>query len=179
MVLGLSLSLALNKTRLGEKSMAKATFVKKAQKDYPDHDIKKGESYYWWRLMVGGRGGPKQYSKTSPRRSQLTNSEFLGTIYDIEDDLGNLTAGPNLQEDVQDLANRLNELADETEEKFNNMPDGLQQGDTGQMLEERAQGCRDTAEELEGIDFEDDKAESDKEYWDEKLEEIQQVSFNF
>lgn len=44
--------------------MAKVHFVKSAQKDNPV--AKKGESYYWWKPMVGGRGGAKRYSKDRP-----------------------------------------------------------------------------------------------------------------
>lgn len=65
--------------------MTKAHFVKKAAKDNPA--VKKGEPYWWWKFMVGGRGGPKHYSATRPRPSQLTQSEFLSAIYSQQEDL--------------------------------------------------------------------------------------------
>ncbi len=53
--------------------MARAHFVKKARKDNPAAGIKAGDSYYWWKFRRGG----KHYSKTAPRPSQLTQSEYL------------------------------------------------------------------------------------------------------
>lgn len=75
--------------------MARATFVKKARKDIPGTDIKAGESYYWWKFRFGG----KHYSKTPPRRSQLTQSDFLGQLYAIEDEIQGLVADDTLGRD--------------------------------------------------------------------------------
>lgn len=172
--------------------MARAHFVKKAAKDHPEGGIKKGEPYYWWAFMVGGRGGPKHYSKSAPRRSQLTQSGFLGALYDIEDEISALAADDGLADVVPDIAGRLNELADEQEEKKNNMPDALQDGPSGEQLQERADACRTAADELEAIDFSDapekkeegdDKAEDKTEdegddYWQGKLDEVQAVSID-
>ena len=149
--------------------MTKAHFVKKARKAHPAGGIKKGESYYWWAFMVGGRGGPKHYSKTPPRRSQLTQSEFLGSLYDIEDDLAALTV--ETLEERDDIVQRLNDLADEQEEKCNNMPEGLQQSGSGEMLTERAEACRNAATELEQVDIEDDDKEA-------ALQALQDVSID-
>ena len=81
--------------------MARAKFVKAAAKDYPEHGIKKGESYYWWQLFKR----PKQYSKTAPRQSQLTGSSFLSTVYSIEERIADLT--------VPETAKRTFEAVDE------------------------------------------------------------------
>lgn len=163
--------------------MARAHFVKRAMKDYPKAGIKKGESYYWWAFMVGGRGGPKHYSKTPPKASQLTQSEFLGRLADISDAVGALAADSGLEDAAAEIAGQLNELADEQEEKRSNMPDGLQDSATGEMLQERADACRSAAEEIEGItyDFENDKEaedEAEDDYWQRKLEEVQAVSLD-
>ena len=40
--------------------MTRAHFVKKARKDHPEGDIKKGDSYWWWAFMVGGRETRKE-----------------------------------------------------------------------------------------------------------------------
>lgn len=61
--------------------MARAHFVKKARKDNPA--VKAGESYYWWKF----RRGPKRYSKERPRPSQLTQSEFYGQVYGLQEDM--------------------------------------------------------------------------------------------
>lgn len=56
---------------------------------------------------------------------------------------------------VEDIASRLRELASEQEDKRSNMPDALQDSDTGQLLEERAQNMESAADEFDGIDFSD------------------------
>lgn len=124
--------------------MAKANFVKAARKDNPV--AKKGESYWWWKPMVGGRGGAKRFSKERPRRSQLTQSEFLSSLYDLEDgDMQSVATA----EDFTSIAEALRELGQAQQEKLDNMPDGLRDGDTGQMLEERASGCDSWADEID------------------------------
>lgn len=181
--------------------MARAHFVKKAQKDHPEGGIKKGESYYWWAFMVGGRGGPKHYSKTQPKASQLTQSEFLGAMSDIEDEIGALSADDSLESSVTEIAERIRELGSEQEGKKDNLPEGLQDGPTGELLQQRSDRCGEIADELEGIEFngpeneggpvaaEGDKKEGENEgeqedaddtedaddYWQGKLDEVQAV----
>jgi hypothetical protein len=157
--------------------MARATFVKKARKDIPEAGIKAGESYYWWKFRYGG----KRYSKTPPRRSQLTQSAFYSTLYDIEDRLGELRADDGLETDVADIAQELRELAEECESSLENMPDQLRDGDAGQMLQERVEACNNAADELDALTFdvsdkEDDESETD--FWQAKLEEVQAVSID-
>lgn len=172
--------------------MPRVTFVKKARKDNPAAGIKKGESYYWWGMMVGGRG-VKRYSKTQPRRSQLTNSEFLGGLYDLEDRISALNAEASMEDEVTDIANDFRSLGEEQADKLSNMPDSLQQGPTGELLQQRADRCEEIAGELEQIDFSDkpdgtedrngvdeaneENSEDDAEqsYWDAKLEEVQGI----
>jgi hypothetical protein len=137
--------------------MARVHFVKSARKDNPV--AKKGESYYWWKPMIGGRGASKRYSKERPSRSQLTNSEFLSQLYGIEDEQITKATEP---QDLRDAAEALRELGQEEQGKFDNMPDGLQQGDTGQMIEERAQNCESWADELDTI----------ADAWDSELEAL-------
>lgn len=162
--------------------MARAHFVKKAMKDHPAGDIKKGESYYWWAFMVGGRGGPKHYSKTPPTPSQLTQSEFLGTLGEIEIEIGALPADAGLEDMVGEIAGRIRELGQEQETKRENMPEGLQNSATGELLEERSNRCGEIADELEGItfDYDGDKEDGEEEddYWQRKLDEVQAVDLS-
>lgn len=130
--------------------------VKKARKAYPEDGIAKGDSYYWWKFRYGG----KRRSKTYPRRSQLTQSAFLSAIYDIEEDLGNLAAedGDDLLAQLEDLASRIRELGEEAQENRENMPQSLQDGEVGQMLEERYEVCEAWADGLESIQVDEDEA---------------------
>jgi len=136
--------------------MPRVTHVKHARKDYPEHGIKKGDEYYWWAFMIGGRGGPKHFSKTPPKPSQLTQSEFLSQVYDLNERLENLQPGDHeeLASELSEIAEEFRTLASECEDKLSNMPDGLQQGDAGQLLEQRAEECNSLADELEGINCE-------------------------
>lgn len=140
--------------------MPKVTFVKSARKANPRYGIEVGDSYYHWAFMVGGRGGPKICSKTRPTRAQLTNSDFLKGLYDIfDEEIGGVEKALNdpnvgvdfdcVADDLEQIAERLRELGGEQREKFDNMPEGLQQGDTGQMLEQRADGCEAAADEMD------------------------------
>lgn len=161
--------------------MPKVHFVKKARKAHKAGGIAKGESYYWWKFMVGGRGGPKHYSKVPPRQSQLTQSEFLSALYAIQEEIEDLEADDGLGAAVEDIANRLRELGSEQEEKKNNLPDSLQDGSSGELLQERADACESAADELEGITFDvTDKEEEQTEddYWQDKLDEVQSVSID-
>jgi|HubBroStandDraft_4_1064222.scaffolds.fasta_scaffold00045_61 hypothetical protein len=157
--------------------MARATFVQKARKDVAGTDIKAGDSYYWWKFRFGG----KHYSKTAPKRSQLTQSNFYSQLWDIEDDIGTLEAGDGLESDVADIAQRLRDLAQECTDARDNMPEQLQDSDTGTMLQERAEACEAAADELEGLDLSDmskEDDESDEDFWQRKLDEIQAINID-
>lgn len=182
---------------------AKPTFVKAARKNYPDHDIKKGESYYWWKFAYGS----KQYSKTAPKRSQLTQSAFYAGVYDIEDDLlAGADANDSLPSLRDDVVSALEELRDTCQESLDNMPEALQEADTGQLLQERIDALENAISEFEDLDLEEptdddldmeevqqQKKESDEDfearqeeereartqaYWESKLEEFNGISID-
>jgi hypothetical protein len=131
--------------------------VKAARKDNPKAGVKKGESYYWW-SMRSGRTSIKRFSKKRPRRSQLTNSEFLGAMYDAEDDL-NDSLNPRDGEDIdaEELAIMFNRAADAVREagddcqsKLDNMESAFPNGcPTMELLEARVEACQSIADELE------------------------------
>lgn len=130
--------------------MPKVNFVKAAAKD--NRVAKKGESYYWWKFRFGG----KHMSKTPPRPSQLTQSDFLSRQMELEERIAELTADTyeQLKADVDEIVMEIRALGEEQEEKLNNMPDSLQQSPTGELLENRASACEDWAGELEEVDLE-------------------------
>jgi hypothetical protein len=155
--------------------MTRVHFVKKARKDYPDHDIKRGDSYYWWQFRFGG----KNYSKISPKPSQLTQSDFLSQVYGFQEQLDDLTKENDvatLYEEVQSIAGDIRTLGEEQSDKLSNMPDSLQGGTIGELLQSRADACEDWASELEGVEqpeLEDGASDDDKESAvEEYLEEI-------
>jgi len=168
--------------------MARATFVKKAQKNIYEHGkeikyvskkgkhegdtltktdrtipenkkdkifIAKGESYYHWSFKYR----PKQYSKTQPKRSQLTQSGFLSTLYDLQDRISDCSA--DSVEDVialrDEVASEVESLKDEAQSSLDNMPEHLQESSSsGEMLRERIDELENWQSELEGLDFEEE-----------------------
>lgn len=130
--------------------------VKKARKDNPA--VKKGQPYYWWKFRYGG----KRYSTTYPRRSQLTQSDKLSRIYAAEETVEDAQRlyeerhsghGGGFAVDVGELLGALDEAADELEDvgeeyrdNIYNMPEGLQQGDVANQMEEKADACEAAAE---------------------------------
>lgn len=134
--------------------MARANFVKRANKDYPKHGIKKGDSYYWWKF----KGGSKQYSKERPSRSQLTQPGFLSQLYAIEDRIGSFVAEDkdSFESFKEDILQEIENLKDETQESLDNMPEHLQETSTsGQLLAERIEALEGWHSEIENVEVED------------------------
>ena len=150
--------------------MTKVHYVKKARKDNPA--VKKGESYWWWQFYRRS----KQFSKTKPTRSQSTASEFLSTVYGIEDQ--GLCAIETPQE-IEDIITEIEELSDQTQDSLDNMPEGLQEGDVGILLQERIDYLEQWRSEIEAIaeqyeDDWDDKSEDDKQSF---IDDISSTSY--
>ena len=144
--------------------MPRVTHVMKARKD---NDIcKAGESYYWWKFRFGG----KRLSLTYPRQSQLTQSEFLSGIYSIQEEAEDWSPDDEkqwhdeLESAVEDWKSQVEELGETCTENRENMPEALQDGDTGAMLAERAENCESMVNELDGLSFDepDDDMEDDE-----------------
>lgn len=128
---------------------------RKARKDYPANGIKRGDMYYFAQIKTGPRSSRTIRSLTKPRPSELTVSEFNGWLGDLQEI--ELPAVEDI-EALRQIAENIREFGQEQQEKFDNMPEGLQQGDTGQLLEERATGCDGWADEIEQAADEYDSA---------------------
>lgn len=141
--------------------MPRLHYVRKAQKDNPA--VAKGQPYWWWKFPYR----PKQYSATRPRRSQLTQSDKLGRIYDVEDDAaenqrlyvdrygkhgGAFALDTDLLTDqLREGADELDDVAEEYREGIENMPEALQQSQNAMESEEKADACEATAEMLREV----------------------------
>lgn len=138
----------------------KVTFVKKARKDVPGSDIKAGESYYWWKFRFGG----KHVSRAHPKPSQLTQSEYLQAVLGWEERVS--TAEPVSTDDIESLVNEIKDEAEnlksEMEDKLSNMPEGLQEGEVGQMMQERIDYLDNLVSDLEGIELEYTEPDEDE-----------------
>jgi hypothetical protein len=133
---------------------------RKARKDYPNSGIKKGDKYFYWKIKTGPASGYACRSLTRPTPSQL-NTGFAGQVGEIE---ASLDAATDV-DGIRTVAEEIRALGEEQQEKHDNMPEGLQQGDTGQLLEERAQQCEEWA----------DTIESACEEYDSRIEEIERL----
>lgn len=137
-------------------------YVQKARKDYPQHGIAKGDTYYWWKFRYSG----KRLSKTCPKASQLTSNEALSRMYAMQenasDEMASAASLDDLQSIIEGYASELREIAGEEEDKVQNMPEQFQYGQVGEELQERADNCNSVADDLEGMDFsKDDEEEED------------------
>jgi len=133
--------------------------VKKSRKEFPG--IPKGSTYYWWKFRYGGI----RRSLTPPKSSQLTQSAHLSEAYSIQEEIEELTVDDVLGGiDLQEYADQIRQLGENAEESLYNMPDTLQEGDVGQLLQQRSYDMEDWADQMEAIDVEidDELSEEDK-----------------
>jgi hypothetical protein len=172
--------------------MARANFVNKAQKDIfnygkrveyvskkgkrqgqtlsktdrtiPRDDtdtifIARGESYYWWQFQ----NSPKQYGKTRPRASELTQSAYYSTLYSIAEQIEDFStdSSEELNDFAESIKEELEDLRDTTQESYDNMPENLQYSPTADLLQERVDSLESAISEIESIDF--DYEEQDEE----------------
>ena len=144
--------------------MARVTFVKSARKD---NDVcKQGESYYWWKFRYGG----KRMSLTPPKRSQLTQSNFLGQLYDLQDGMS-FSDYDDFESTVDEIKSTINEMRDECQESLDNMPEQLQYAPTGELLQERIDALEEWEGEFDNVDLEVDEDMS----VEDKLERIEEI----
>jgi hypothetical protein len=139
---------------------AKVYYVKKARKNNPA--VKKGNPYYWWKF----RFGPIHYSKEPPRRSQLTQSAYFASLYDIEDAIEEIGASSTIEDltsTLDAIINDIEDLKSTTEDSLDNIPDNLKDAPTGTLLQERIDALQEWIDELEGVDVEFDEEEMKRE----------------
>jgi hypothetical protein len=128
---------------------------RKARKDYPIEGIKKGDLYFYTALKLQ-RGGIVKRSLTPFKQSQLTNSPFKSGWYSTQEawDASDRNSG-----DMTETAEAFREIGAECQNSFDSMPEGLQQGDTGQLLGNRAEESERIADELDELATEFDALE--------------------
>lgn len=149
--------------------MPRVHHVKSARKADKSNNIKVGDEYYWWAFRLG-RSSRKVKSKTPPKRSQLTMSEYYGTLYALQENTNFHSAGSSseLESMRDDLVGELESLRDEQEEKRSNMPEGLQDSNSGELLQERYDELDGVIDELNGVDIPDGVNDDDDKKSEEK-----------
>lgn len=79
---------------------------------------------------------------------------------------------------IDDIVSDLQEIYDETESRYENIPENLQDSDTGQLLQERMENLESVKDELESIDVDDVKNDVFSEYSEEVGEEDEDATFD-
>lgn len=149
--------------------------TRKARKDYPSAGIKKGDTYYTWKTRVTvGKSyiGRVHRSLTPPLTT--SSSAYEQAMAEIDKAFDGVEDADGLRA----VAEQIRDLGNEEREKYDNMPEGLQQGDTGQLLDERASNCETWADAVEAaadeletklndLQEEEDGEQAAREAWDE------------
>jgi len=138
--------------------------------------IHKGESYFWWQFKNGG----KNFSKTRPKESQLTQSNYLSQLYAIQERIEDISAddSSDLESIVDELKSDIESLKDETEESLSNMPESLQSSPTGELLQERIDALETALSELEDIDLDDYEEPDEDDLREELKDDIDEDDLN-
>lgn len=149
--------------------MPKVQLINKAGKDYPEFGIKKGESHYVW-SMKKQHGGVVRRSKTYPRQSQLTLSEYKVAAHQLNEAVEDFNAS-TLEEAmsfVEEMKSDIEALMEEQQEKLDNMPDGLRESDTGNLIQERIDALESYLSEFDSLDVEEFEEDQEHEEWSEE-----------
>lgn len=128
----------------------------KARKDYPAEGIAKGDTYFKWstRFTVGKSYMKRTHrSKTRPRASQLTGSEYLSQAHQLNERIEDFDDIPSMEEFIDELKGDAENLRDETQEKLDAMPEQFQEGATGELLNERVEALDAFIDELDSLDI--------------------------
>lgn len=151
-------------------------------------EIKVGSPYVWWQFAYSEKTIRCASPACAPKPQDLTRSEFWSAIYRIQETQFEGDCPSDLESAVEDIKSDLDNLKSETEDKLSNMPDGLQQGSTGEMLQERIDALDSAVSDIESVDLtveeeepEQKEGESDADFearqkeWRDKIhEELEQ-----
>lgn len=140
--------------------------------------INKGDAYRKWAFRFGGRHVRCMKPECSPKQSDLTNSPFLSTLYKIQETTFDGEDASDLESQRDKVVGELQSLLDDTQGSLDNMPEGLQQGSTGEMLQERISTLEDAINTLENVDctIEDkEEDETDKDFETRSKDRVQEI----
>lgn len=145
--------------------MAKVIEVKSARKQHECGKcgcvIEIGQPYRHWRLRYGGGRVWCTVTRTrctakacDPKPSELTNNEHHQRVFEWQEREFEFADVDDFESTKEELVSELQEYQDELNGRLENMPEGLQQGDTGQTLQSRIESLESVASELDGVEVE-------------------------
>ena len=112
--------------------------------------IAKGQPYRFVKFFRGPKSVWCIDSKCTPRPSALIGSEFIRAVTEAEEDFTEAIKKRDALK-IKAIGERIEELGEGEQEKFDEMPEGLQQGETGQMIEQRSNRCQEISQEIENM----------------------------
>lgn len=133
----------------------KVAHVKKARKS-PGQcgkcccEIPAGGEYRWWKFRFSGKRIRCAKPDCKPKPSELINSPFLSALMGLQEETDAAASAGDLGR-VREIADEVRQLGEEAQSSLDNMPDGLQQGSAGELLQSRAEKCEEIACELESL----------------------------
>jgi hypothetical protein len=129
----------------------KVHFVRKSRVD--NAAVKRGDAYYWWKLPFG----EKTVSATYPSRSQLTNSDYLGCVFDLEDSLRdiNIEDEGDFSDMLEEISEAATDIREQCQENLDNMAPNLHVAPNGRLLIARLKVINEVLTELDDLDFEE------------------------
>lgn len=134
----------------------------KAQKDYPAFGIRRGQEHYTWSIPQGGTF-QKFRSLTQPKKSQLVPAGYqqdFAVLQETAAALGDIDDA----EQIQGLIDEIVALKEDTEEKLGNMPQQLQDSNTGQLMQDRITELETWIDELTEIMSDAEEAGADDDW---------------
>lgn len=134
--------------------MAKLT-TQTARKEYVcqrcKRTINKGESYY--KIIQQFRPERIRCNDCRPERSELTSSEYLSRLWNLQDHIDNYDL--RSEEGKDDLYSELESQRDDLQERLDNMPEQLQYAPTGEMLQERIDAIQSAIDDIDSVEYPD------------------------
>lgn len=145
--------------------MGKVTRIDKSRKEFKCSKcgkvIAKGSAYY--RGVINFHPDIIRCTDCGLKQYEVTTSDYIQRVGRIVEDWSedyDATEFENIRDD-------LGELRDELQERLDNMPEALQDSDTGQTLQERIESLEASIIELDSIDADELKQEAIDENTDE------------
>ena len=137
--------------------MATITKVKKSRKEFKCSKCGKiipvGSSYI--RGSMNFSHDVIRCTDCGLKQYELTTSDYISRVGEIVEDWRDVYGV-----DPEGIAEALREIQSDCEERLENMPEGLQEGDTGQLIQDRIDCLDEAANELDYIDINDMRTEA-------------------
>lgn len=144
--------------------MAKVQIIQKSRKEYKCSKCGKvipvGSKYYKGEINFG----PTiiRCSDCKLEAWEVTTSDWQLSTGEI---INRWEVNYGLSDSTPDeLRDEIENIMDDQQERLDNMPEGLQEGDVGQLIQERIDACEAAMDELDNIDIDSLKADALSDY---------------